>query len=159
MVYVECYADKLLVQVLGVPDHLVLHARCKGNVMNGLRRVPCGLGMVDEDPGAAQPQEMSNYCVCSQLQYTVRLIQTTQPQRHLIVLKPRLEDWLYHCAGAAKLDPSRFGLPDTPAELRDKPRFDKSPGFHNFLRALSEVSPELQTLRRWVHDILHLNPA
>lgn len=58
MVAVECYADTMLVNLLGVPKRRVRHVRNKGNVLHALRTEKASMGVIDADPGAAQPREL-----------------------------------------------------------------------------------------------------
>lgn len=61
MLYVECYPDELLARLFHVPHRHIRHAHGKGNILNRLRRSKAGIGLVDEDPLAAQPADLQFY--------------------------------------------------------------------------------------------------
>jgi hypothetical protein len=58
---VECYPDEAVLCALGVPRKQLLHEARKGEVFNWLKKTPGGLGVVDEDPGSAQPRDLVSY--------------------------------------------------------------------------------------------------
>jgi len=61
MIYVECNADEALVRAL-VPRQRVKHKANKGDVVNAVRKSEGSTGVIDEDPGRAQPTELKkNY--------------------------------------------------------------------------------------------------
>jgi hypothetical protein len=150
MLYVECYADELLAQVLGVPRREVRHECGKGNIFRRLRQLEAGKGLVDEDPSACQPAEWLQYRVVAQ-QGSVTLRQHVRAEaRQVIVLSPRLEEWLYERAEACQIRPEAYGLPRSAEMLKKFPRYESKPAFRKFLEDLYIADAEVQWVSTWI---------
>ncbi|MGA4578545.1 hypothetical protein [Limisphaera sp. VF-2] len=147
MLYVECYPDELLARLLGVPRREIRHARGKGNILNRLRNLQAGQGMIDEDPWAPQPEELGQYIEQERSGDLTLRVHKKNPRKRLIVVSPRLEEWLYVRAAVCGVRPADYGLPDTGPELRKIPRFDKDQRFEQFVKKLAADSA-MQWLRR-----------
>ena len=50
MIYIECYADELLIEILGISSKNIEHSHGKGNVCKKLKSKRNSVGMVDADP-------------------------------------------------------------------------------------------------------------
>lgn len=150
-VFVECYHDGAVVEALGSRSRDVHHEGGKGNVLNRLREAADeAVGLVDEDTGATQPIELSNYQERDQ-EHGLRLLQHQADHRKkLVVVCPRLEEWLYARASGCDVDLTRHGLPGTARQLHKIARGDRSQGFRDFLRALAEKDAGMRQLREWL---------
>jgi len=150
-VLVECYPDEALMRALGVPRKRLRHEHCKGDVVNRLRKLPLGIGMVDEDPHSAQPRDLTNSYQQSKAAEGLRLLrrQGSGAQR-LIVVCPRLEDWLIQRADASGVKPEDYGLPGDPRRLHSVPRYEQKDGFRRFLAELIDRDKGMKLLRQWV---------
>jgi len=150
-VLVECYPDEALLRALGVPRKRLRHEHCKGDVVNRLRKLPLAIGMVDEDPASAQPRDLTNSYQQSQAANGLRLLtrQGSGAQR-LIVVCPRLEDWLIQRAKSSGVKPEDYGLPADPRRLHSVPRYEQRDGFRRFLAELIQRDEGMSFLRRWV---------
>jgi len=149
MLYVECYPDEMLARTLGVPRRELRHERGKGNILNRLRKVSAGKGMVDEDPDAHQPQELQKYREVGRKGRLVLMQHTTNPAKQLILISPRLEEWLYERASDCGVNPKDYGLPGSADELHDTPHYEANHNFEEFLRQLQK-DDEVQCLKRWI---------
>ncbi|MHC4424894.1 MAG: hypothetical protein ACYSYV_02220, partial [Planctomycetota bacterium] len=98
-VLVECDADEAVLRALGVARKQLLHFGGKGKVINRLKELPGATGVVDEDPASAQPRDLNNYQGEVQTAEGLRLL-TRQGKggQRLILVCPKLEDWLIHRA-------------------------------------------------------------
>lgn len=117
------------------------------------------LGLIDEDPNSSRPSDFSNYQIIKEIN---NLIWMQKPNtRHvLIVICPRLEEWLYATAKTAKVNPSAqpYMLPKSASELHDeftgKREVANNRGVMAFLTAVVDANPpQLQTLRNWLKEI------
>ncbi len=112
MIFVECNADKTLLTTLGIRPKEICHAFNKGNVCNRLRKNRNCLGLVDEDPGSGQPQYLGTLAMVSD-ENAVRVLSDENNQNQIIVLCPRLEDWIVAAAKQAEADLTNYHLPDS----------------------------------------------
>lgn len=110
MIFVECNADKTLLTSLGIGTQEICHAFSKGNVCNRLRKNKNCIGLVDEDPGSGQPQYLGTLTMVSD-ENAVRVLNDETNQNKLIVLCPRLEDWIVAAAKQAEVDLATYKLP------------------------------------------------
>jgi hypothetical protein len=149
-VLVECYPDEAVLRALGVPKRQVRHAAGKGEVLNRLRDLREAIGMVDEDPASAQPRELGNYEQVADTEGLRLMARRGSSGQRLIILCPRLEDWLMQRARACGVDPTQHCLPSRPRELHDIPRYDRKDGFRPFLAALNGRDSGMGRLRRWI---------
>jgi len=118
MIYLECDPDKALVKALGMPNKEIKHAYSKGNVCNKLAKSSHSKGMVDEDPASPQP----NYIGKLKLhfhQHDIKLLHDDKAQNRLIVLCPRLEEWILKAAREAKVNTQDYGLPNEAHRLHE----------------------------------------
>ena len=149
-VLVECYPDEALLRALGVPKKQLRHEARKGEVFNGLRDTPHAVGLVDEDPASIQPRDLSNYDETGAAEGLRLLARRGSKGQRLIILCPRLEEWLMQRARTCGVDPKRYSLPSDPNELHSIPRYDQKDGFRRFLAELNNRDRGMGLLRQWV---------
>jgi hypothetical protein len=147
---VECYPDEVVLRELGIPRRQLLHQARKGEVFNWLKKTPGGIGMVDDDPTSTQPCDRCNYRQIEASEGLLLLARFGSGGQRLIVVCPRLEDWLMQRAQACGIDSRRYQLPSTPKDLHDIPRYEQKDGFRRFLAELRERDNGMSHLRRWV---------
>lgn len=151
-VLVECYPDTALVRFLGIPRKQILHERSKGNVINRLRGLPDAVGIVDEDPASGQHRDLANYQVVKAAEGLRLLARPGGRGQKLIVLCPRLEEWLMQRAKVCGIDPKDHHLPGTARALHRIPRYDQKDGNRSFIEELTMRDPRgMGLLRQWVH--------
>ncbi|HOK77487.1 MAG TPA: hypothetical protein PLW35_07170 [Verrucomicrobiota bacterium] len=150
MLYVECYPDEVLARTLGVPRREVKHEHGKGNITNRLSKLPSGIGMLDEDAPGFQPAALRNYRRVKQTGKLVLMEHANSPAKRLVLVCPRLEEWLYERAAANGVKPIDYGLPETAARLHSIPRYEQKPKFVEFLQRLHELDPEVKCLKEWI---------
>jgi hypothetical protein len=116
MRYIECKPDETLVRALGCPRREFKHTSGKSRVCGRLEKDTGAVGIVDEDPGSVQP----SYLVQAKALATEHDICVREDQKRenkIVVLKPRLEEWLIKTAAGAGLSMEEFGLSSKPDEL------------------------------------------
>lgn len=147
---VECYPDEAVLRALGVPRKQLLHEARKGEVFNWLKKNAGAVGMVDEDPASAQPRDLSSYQQREAAEGLRLLIRRGNSRQRLIIVCPRLEEWLMQRARVCGVDPQQYYLPDTPKGLHDIPRYELKDGFPRFLADLSSRDKGMGVLRQWI---------
>jgi hypothetical protein len=149
-VLVECYPDAVLLRALGVSKKQLRHERCKGEVVKRVLKFDCATGLIDEDPTSAQPRELNN---CNQVQISEGLClfaRRDDKNKRLIIVCPRLEDWLINRAKSSGILIENYGLPSDPDRLHSIPRYERKPGFLRFLAELKQRDKGLHLLRQWI---------
>ena len=151
MIYVECRPDELLVrQVTGLPRRQVVHeAKGKGEVCNRLMKNRDLVAMVDEDPGATQPRYMTRLSLGRErAELGLKLYLDRSLNNRIVVLCPKLEEWLLRAAGDSGLSMNTYGLPDRANPLHSEINLDE----RKIQRLLADLhiagSPRLLELRR-----------
>jgi len=114
---VECYPDEVVLRGLGVPRKQVLHQARKGEVFNWLKRNAGAVGMVDEDPDSDQPRDLVSYQQVQASEGLLLLVRQGSSGQRLIVVRPRLEDWLIQRARVCGVDPRQYQLPGSAKEV------------------------------------------
>ncbi|MBN2316192.1 MAG: hypothetical protein JXM79_19855 [Sedimentisphaerales bacterium] len=117
--------------------------------MKRVLKFDCAVGLIDEDPSSAQPRDLNNYKQVQAAAGLRLLARRDDKNKKLILVCPRLEDWLIHRARLLGVKPEDYGLPDDPKRLHAIPRYEQKKGFHRFLVELKERDSEMQLLRRW----------
>lgn len=134
-VFVECNPDETLAIALGVRRRAVVHGGDKGRVAKRLRENRAVVGLVDEDPGSAEPPTLSRFVEVS-ASHDVRLKIDREQNNRLIVICPRLEPWLIKTAKASNMRLEKdYNLSDNVQEL-DAMINHRLPNIERLLREL-----------------------
>lgn len=147
--HVECTPDEWLLRALGVPQKKIKHWRDKGRVCKHLQKARGVVGLIDEDPAQTSPSWLRSL----QLEeYPQHGLKVHRGSSCLIIVCPRLEEWLLQAAKEVKVDPARFGFPGTGEDLHEvisnnRERFD------NFIQEVCRKrSPRLQQLQSLIAE-------
>ena len=151
-ILVECYPDEALLRALGVSKKLLRHERCKGEVVKRVRKFDCATGLIDEDPASAQPRDLDNYKQVQAAEGLRLLARRNDKNKRLIIVCPRLEDWLIERAKSSGIQPEDHGLPTDPDRLHGIPRYEQKEGFCRFLAELIDRDNGMHLLRRWIFE-------
>lgn len=149
-ILVECYPDAALLRTLGVPRKQLRHESCKGEVIKRVLKSDCATGLIDEDPSSAQPRDLANYKEIQAAEGLRLLARRDDKNKRLIIVCPRLEDWLIARAKSSGIKPEEYRLPSDPDRLHSIPRYEQNDGFRRFLAELKERDKGMHLLRRWV---------
>jgi len=149
-ILVECYPDAALLRALGVSKKQLRHERCKGEVVKRVRKFDFATGLIDEDPVSAQPRDLDNYKQMQAAKGLRLLARRDDKNKRLIIVCPRLEDWLIAKAKSSGIQPEDHGLPTDPDRLHGIPRYEQKEGFCRFLAELKERDSGMHLLRRWI---------
>ena len=113
MIYTECKPDSALVRTLGIPKKHIIHQQGKPAVCKQLAKREKWKGLVEEDPFSVQPPYLKKLRVMEDLShYGLRILNDTSKNNVLIILCPRLEEWVLEAAKEAGIDIKRYNLPD-----------------------------------------------
>lgn len=137
-VFVECRADETTVVTLGVPKRSVTHFEGKGEVCNALREQTSATGLVDEDPFSAQPSYLKALGE-AEPQDGVKVLLDQERQNRVIVICPRLEDWLVAAVKNEGLDLNDFGYTAKDARWLHAEINERLRALEQLLRALLEA--------------------
>lgn len=119
MIYVECKTDQALVRcITNVARREIVHERGKSRVCKKLAERRNCKGLVDEDPSSAQPPYMAKLTLEKDLpQDELKVLYDASTDNRLIILCPRLEDWILKAAREAKLKLEKYPLPNSAERL------------------------------------------
>jgi len=147
MIYVECKSDFTLVKSIAkIPKREIIHERGKGRVCGKLERQRDCKGLVDEDPLSTQPPYARKMRLESSLaQHELKVFYDEPNENHLILLCPRLEEWILKAAREANLNMEKYSLPDVPEKLHREINLDLSK-FEKLVGDLKNAE-RLKTLR------------
>ena len=151
MIYVECDADTVLVQTL--TGRRPGHPADKGRVCALLKVKTDCIGLVDEDPGKPQPKYISSQSVQKGVNYldnSIRVIIDSNGNK-LIILQPRLEEWILETARRATISLGDYNLPNEAKELHELltlRRIRRMNDFERLVKKLLVVSGGMKQLKQ-----------
>jgi hypothetical protein len=156
MIAVECYADELLILKMGFPRKSIKHARGKGRVLNKIKNCPGAIGVVDEDPGMGQPDELKQYKTIQRKGSITLLGKRSGDSIFVIQISPRLEEWLLKRANINNIKPEDFSLSNKAEVLHGikKPRDNKK--YNAFLVSVIDADQEIKVMKEWIKEKLEL---
>jgi len=148
--FIECKPDETLAHVLGVPRKEIQHALGRASVCAQLARRAGVTGMVDEDPGSAEPPYLKSLTKLS-WEHGIRVFSDPQRNNRIIMLSPRLEEWLVQSAKRAGLKLTDFGFAsDNGIQLHGEIN-QRLGSLEKLVKALLSVqSPQLLRLQTWL---------
>jgi hypothetical protein len=120
MIFVECYSDTAIVKTLtNLSTKEVIHNIVgKSGVCNQLIKSRNSKGLIDEDPKSPKhPYERIGKLRGDSVDFDIRRLYYPESHNELIILCPKLENWLLKSAAISDIDVKLHGLPDNPDEL------------------------------------------
>lgn len=146
-IVVECNPDEALLKVLGYSNKMIIHQPSRGQVVNYLERNPTAIGIVDDDPGSAKPNYFKKFKKETDEKFGVESYAIDKLGTRLIIIKPRLEEWIIKHAQESKIDLTKHSMPSSGNELH-KIINTRIPRFMNLLKEMIEKgSPSLRHLK------------
>ena len=105
--------------------------------------------MVDEDPGTARPTYMTHLVLSDEnVQLGLKLYSDASRNNRIVVLYPRLEEWLLRAVDDSGLSMETYRLPDRASRLHSEINLDE----RKIQRLLSDLyaakSPRLLELKK-----------
>lgn len=127
MIYVECKPDQSLAQVSAKLCTRDITHELQGKFAV-LRRLSAGhdlAGMVDEDPTSIRPSTLDRMAAVEEIDdLGIALLHDPAKNNHLVLLRPRLEEWVIAAAKEGKKNLSRYGLSERAKQLHDEINID-----------------------------------
>src|SRR5687768_14074220 len=113
MIYVECSPDEALVRITaGLPKRDIIHEQGKFEVLRRLARSQGLQAMLDEDPASIMPSTLKRMRVEQELnEAALRLMLDPRKSNRVILLCPRLEEWVIGAAREGQKNIEDYGLP------------------------------------------------
>lgn len=137
LVILECKPDEKLVMTLGIARKAIRHHNDKGQVCNYLKKSKDHKGLIDEDPNSAQHSYLSA-CKLNSFSWGIR--ECFHPKgNQIIILTPRLEEWVIQACQHSEITMSNFSLSENPKELH------------------KEINNKLDRFERLLHLLLEYN--
>lgn len=150
-ILVECDADEVVLRHLGVPKKQLSHFGGKDKLINRLRNLPGAVGLIDEDPDSIQHPDLKvSYRQAKCVEGLRLLARQGSGGQRLVVVCPKLEDWLIDRAKSSGIRPEDYGLPSDPDRLHGIPRYEQKEGFRRFLAELKEQDKGMNLLHQWL---------
>ena len=147
-IYVECKPDFTLVRTITkIPKKHIIHAGGKSEICRKLEKQQNCTGLIDEDPLSIRPPYIEKMeIVDNLLQHELKVLYDTSRGNYLVVLRPRLEEWILKAAQEASTDVRKYGLPDDAGKLHQEinANLDK---FERLIENLKD-SGRLKTLKK-----------
>jgi len=142
MYLVECKPDEILLKSLTLATRKnIEHAGNKSQLLKKLTAdYGNSKGVIDEDPGSIQPPHLQKFRERQDLTgYNLKVLHQKSKNNTLIILRPRLEDWILKAAHEANIDPKKYNLPNDPTKLHEQIniQIDK---FQKLVKALTKTN-------------------
>jgi uncharacterized coiled-coil protein SlyX len=156
MYLVECKPDEILIKVLtSASRRQIRHAGNKSELLKKLtERFTNAKGMVDEDPLSHQPPHLRKFEEKHELaMYDLKVLHQKSGNNTLIVLCPRLEDWILKAAREANINLESYGLPDNPEKLHEQINIKTD----NFQKLVENVQAKSERLKKLKQRLLRNN--
>jgi len=154
MIYIECKPDLALVRSLTkVTRREITHEfQGKGEICNQLRKQTNCKGLIDEDPSSGQPRYVKEARLENAFpDHDIKILHHSSTDNRLIVLCPRLEEWILKAAREAGIDIGKYNLPNNATKLHTEININLGK-FKNLLEDLKDSSSRLKTLKRLLEE-------
>ena len=154
MIFVECKSDLALVKSLtNIARREITHEfKGKGEICNRLRKRTNCKGLLDEDPSSGQPHYVKEARLENDLtEHDIKVLHHNSTNNLLIVLCPRLEEWILKAAREADIDVRKYDLPNDASRLHRHINLSLDK-FENLLEDLKDSSNRLKTLKRLLEE-------
>ena len=147
---VECLPDEALIRLVSPRTVIrIRHRSGKPEVLKYVRRFEDSVGLIDEDPSSIQPP-LYDQLIEQETRHDLGLTRSRFSNGNaVVILSPRLEEWVLTDCRHNGINPELYGLPRDPEAFHDlvNQRLD------NFKRLVSDLmhnSGRLQRLSSWL---------
>lgn len=136
MIYVECKPDKALLRTIGINENEIYHTGGKSRVIFKLLRSERCCGVIDEDPTAPNlPNKFRNHFRKKQENFGTKIFED-EKQNKLIMICPKLEEWVVNIVRKYRIDLKSFNLPEDSESLHKTINFTVK----DFEKLISQIS-------------------
>ena len=151
----ECYADTLLVSILGFKG--ANHKSSIGQVAIAMERNyknQLAIGLVDNDK--VQPRYFKQFEVLKD-ENDLFLKQNPKNKHYLIVVSPAFEKWTFSAAEAVNIDPAEYGFKSLKyfKAVCKSANVSKNQNVKQFINTIKQKkSPHTETMINWLLELL-----
>jgi hypothetical protein len=110
VIHVECIPDETLLKKLGFTKKQIQHHAGKTRVLAHICKNRNQLAMVDEDPQSV-PNPYEQVLQFEKEAFGIKCCLDKKLNNKVLVLKPKLEDWIISACKKSNIDLDKFGLP------------------------------------------------
>ena len=149
MIFVECKPDLTLIKSLTkVTRREITHEfKGKGEICNRLRKQTNCKALLDEDPSSAQPSYIKETGLEKEFsEHGLKLLRDAVNNNYLVILCPRLEEWILRAASEVAIDVGKYKLPNNAAKLHSEINISLD-RFEKLLEVLKDSSSRLKILK------------
>ena len=76
------------------------------------------IGIIDEDPGSSQPSHLKKFRLKQDLsEHGLAMLEENDSGKKLVIIKPRLEEWLLRAGKESAISFKEYNLPETGKDL------------------------------------------
>jgi len=150
MYFVECKPDAILIKSLTLTSRKnIQHAGNKSELIKKLtERYTNSKGVIDEDPWSNQPPHMRKFGEKQHFTpHGLKIMHQTNKNNMLIILCPRLEEWILKATQEAKINLKRYSLPSDPVKLHQQINIQMD-RFQELVENLKTKSNRLKELKK-----------
>jgi hypothetical protein len=157
MILVECKPDYALVSKLtSLSRRKIEHSSGKTAVLGKLIRrrrfssYENSFGIIDEDPMSYQPRIITEFAEWRNVSdCRIRILYYKWLNNYVVVLCPRLEEWIIEAAKESGISLNDYGLPNEPEALHQIINLNID-NFEKLIDALKERSPSVNKLKQCI---------
>ncbi len=149
MYRVECDPDVALVRSLtAVSKKWITHHNGKNELLRKLLRQTDSIGMMDKDPSSIQPTGYLRRFIPLDFDenHGIEILHHTQGHNRLVILYPRLEEWIIESARRVNIRLDDYNLPTHGNELHGEINY-KIKRFEELLEDLKLSSDRVKALQ------------
>ena len=146
MIYIECYADELLIEILGISSKNIEHSHGKGNVCKKLKSKRNSVGMVDADPQTEGPRYIKTLDFV-EAKDDITVLYDAKLHNNVVVINPYLEAWLVKAAKNSNINLLQYNLDENPTKFKKVVNTDLRK-LRSLLEDIKDTSSMLQTLKK-----------
>ncbi len=117
---VECKPDKHLIKVItNASKKAIVHSANKAEAIKTLLKAKApSIAIIDEDPGSPQPSFLKRFKLKQDLsQWGLKVYKESSSEKSLVVISPRLEDWLLRAGKESGISFKEYSLPENAERL------------------------------------------
>ncbi len=132
MIYVECKPDKALISHIVGGE--IKHLGNKSEVCKTLERTKNSIGIIDEDPHSHQPPYIKKIKFIKS-EENLKLYRDENNKNKIILICPRLEEWILEIVREEKIDIRDYGFSEDPNQFHNEVNL-KIPKFQQLINKL-----------------------
>lgn len=152
MYLVECKPDTVLIKTLTLTSRKnIIHAGNKSELLKKLtERYSNSKGLIDEDPWSIQPPHLQKFKEKQDLtRHNLKILHQISKNNTLIVIRPRLEEWVLEASREANLNLKKYKLPEDATILHRQINI-KIDKLEKLLTDLKQKSNRFKTLKKYL---------